>query len=156
MTSLSPRQMFLLDLACKPICEAFGEPPYLVGSAQAPRSDGEHPRDVDVRLILDDDTYSGLYGPLGQQGIAFLGLAIGQYLASLTDLPIDFQIQQRTAANEHHGMTVRHDHTDPVVGCRCEEKRGHQVRPRNPLGGRRLGEFAGDSPLTTLPEGGGA
>ena len=147
MSSLSPRQMFLLDLACKPISEAFGESPYLVGTAQAARSEGKTPRDVDVRLILDDKAHKRLTKAVGSEGVAFLGLAIGQYLASLTDLPIDFQIQQRTAANARHGRTVRHDHTEPVVGCRCEERYGHEARQRNPLGGRTLASFEGDAPI---------
>lgn len=142
--------MFLLDIACHPIREAFDATPYLVGTAQAPRG-GKPPRDVDVRLILDDKAHKRLMKAMGPEGIAFLGLAIGQYLASITGLPIDFQIQQRTAANEQHGKTVRHDHTDPVIGCRCEEKYGHEAKPRNPLGTRSLGNYAGDTEPVTRP-----
>lgn len=128
MSSLSPRQLFLLDLACKPICEAFDSPPYLVGTAQDPRSDGRQPRDVDVRLILDDKRWKRLDRAVAMGGLAFLGVAIGQYLADLTGLPIDFQIQQQTAANEHHA--------------------GKQ---RNPLGGRQLCDFQGDAPVGSPP-----
>ncbi len=40
-----------LNWACRPVTEAFGHPPYLVGSALT-RPDF---RDIDLRLILDDD-----------------------------------------------------------------------------------------------------
>lgn len=124
MSALNPRQMFLLDEACKPIAEAF-EPPYLVGTA-VKRQDY---RDVDVRLILADKGYRRLRKAIGKRGLAFLGLAIGEYLAARTALPIDFQIQQQTAANHHHpgGM-------------------------RNPLGLRHLGNYSGDAPLVREPE----
>lgn len=122
MSTLSPRQMFLLDLACAPLHEAFGATPYLVGTAMEPRGD-RAPRDVDVRLIMSDQRHKRLAKAIGTDGIAFLGLAIGQYLASITGLPIDFQIQQQTAANEHHDGR------------------------RNPLGSRSLASFPGDAPI---------
>lgn len=116
MSALSPRQFFLLDHACKPIREAFGAQPYLVGTA------GERGpfRDVDVRLMLPDEQYDELAAVLDAHGIAFLGLAIGQYLHSLTGLPIDFQLQRLTEANEQH------------------------AKPRNPIGCRTLHDYAGD------------
>jgi hypothetical protein len=114
MSALSPRMMFLLDEACAPIAKAL-DTPYLVGTACTAR---EY-RDVDVRVMLEDDEYDRL-ADIGQQLPTFLGLAIGEYLASRTGLPIDFQIQRRTQANElHHG-------------------------PRNPLGVRKLGNYSGD------------
>lgn len=115
-TGLSPRQMYLLDMACSAIHEAFvsGEGPlsglYLVGSAvKGDNSAGR--RDVDVRLMLDAPEYAAR---------VFLGIAIGDHLATVTELPIDFQIQQTQAANEKHGAY------------------------RNPLGCRSLGHFIGD------------
>jgi hypothetical protein len=112
--------MFLLDEACKPIAEAFGCEPYLVGSAS--KRDGGSPRDVDVRLILFDDKYRKLYKAVGPECIYFLSLAIGEYLSSRTGLPIDFQIQEMTAANAQHPGGYR-----------------------NPLGGRPLAAYAGDT-----------
>lgn len=122
MSAFSPRQMFLLDLACKPIEEAFGfGSTYLVGTAMEPR-DGRPPRDIDVRTILRDKQHDRLRKAIGQDGIAFLGLVVGQYLASLTGMPIDFQFQRQTEANElHTGM-------------------------RNPLGCRSMNSFVGDAP----------
>jgi hypothetical protein len=119
VSALSPRQMFLLDLACKPLWEAFPDGGvYLVGTA----GERQAYRDVDVRLILGDKSYDRLRKAIGAQGIAFLGIAIGQYLASLTDLPIDFQLQRQTEANAHHSGV------------------------RNALGLRNLGNFQGDAP----------
>jgi hypothetical protein len=112
--------MFILDLACKPLWEAFeGGGVYLVGTAAERRPY----RDVDVRLILADKRYDRLRKALGAEGIAFLGLSIGQYLASLTGLPIDFQVQRQAEANHHHAGGMR-----------------------NPLGLRSLGNFEGDAP----------
>lgn len=120
MSALSPRQMFLLDEACKPIRRAFANPPYLVGTAFTQRDY----RDVDVRLILDDEVYDLLAVAVEPGLIPFLSIAIGEYLASRTDLPIDFQIQRQTEANaEHSGL-------------------------RNPLGMRTLHNYRGDAQST--------
>lgn len=99
MSAFSPRQMFLLDHACKPLHEAFDcLGVFLVGTAASRQSY----RDVDVRMILADDKYDKMLEAVSVEGMAFLGLAIGQYLASMTGLPIDFQIQRKTEANEKH------------------------------------------------------
>lgn len=121
MSAFSPRQMFLLDEACKPIRQVWPDyGPVLVGTAQGPRGD-RAPRDVDVRLVMEDERYDELAGTVGPRGMAFLGLAIGEYLASRTGLPIDFQLQRCTEANERH------------------EGR------RNPLGLRSLSHYEGDA-----------
>lgn len=120
MSALSPRQMYLLDSACHPLMEVFGWSTYLVGTAMQPR-DGKPPRDIDVRTIVDDKQHDKLRKAIGVKGIAFLGIAIGQYLASLTGLPIDYQIQRQTEANALHDGT------------------------RNPLGHRNLDNYKGDA-----------
>lgn len=128
MSAFSPRQMFILDHACKPIWDAFGGGVYLVGTA-AESSAGERGefRDVDVRLILEAKRYEKLQ-KLGPDVIAFLGVAIGQYLHSMTGLPIDFQIQHRDVANAlHDGL-------------------------RNPLGLRKLSSFRGDAHPDLMPK----
>lgn len=118
MSAFSPRQMFLLDLACKPIWETYSGDLYLVGTAN---QRGEY-RDVDVRLILSDKRFDRLRKAIGLDGIALMGLTTGQYLASLTGMPIDFQVQRRTEANEKHpGKT------------------------RNPIGLRGMLHFRGDA-----------
>lgn len=122
MSALSPRQMFLLDQACGPLREAFPDyGPYLVGTA----SERGPYRDVDVRLIMEDERYDKLADAVGMPAIWFLGLSIGQYLASLTGLPIDFQLQRATEANAIHGSKLR-----------------------NPLGMRGLGNYQGDCPVS--------
>lgn len=122
---LSPRQMFLLDNACGPIRSAFIDPDdpmsglYLVGSTMTgEKSNGA--RDTDIRLMLSDRKYASLNAVIGMTGLRFLGIAIGQYLASTTGLPIDFQFQQTSAANDEHGPY------------------------RNPLGSRDIDNFVGD------------
>jgi hypothetical protein len=112
--------MYLLDSACQPLMEVFGWATYLVGTAMEPR-DGKPPRDIDVRTIVDDKQYDRLRKAIRPKGIAFLGIAIGQYLASLTGLPIDYQLQRMTEANAlHNGQ-------------------------RNPLGHRNLDNYKGDA-----------
>lgn len=82
---------------------AFGAPPYHVGSSLQ----GKHWRDVDVRLILPDDEYEAL--GLGQPNMPYrngkwvaLCLAFSALGKQMTGLPIDFQIQQQTRANEEY------------------------------------------------------
>ena len=122
MSALSPRQMFLLDQACQPLCDAFPDyGPYHVGTA----ADRGSYRDVDVRCIMQDEAYDKLAEAAGMPAIWFLGLSIGQYLASLTGLPIDFQIQRATEAAAIHGGKMR-----------------------NPLGVRGLINYQGDCPVS--------
>ncbi len=125
-TGLSPRQMHRLDLACAPLREVFveGKGPftdlYLVGSAvKGDNSAGR--RDVDVRLMLDAPEYAALVNTIGIEAVRFLGIAIGDHLAAMSGLPVDFQIQQTQEANEKHGGGYR-----------------------NPLGCRSMGNFIGD------------
>lgn len=90
----------LLDEFGSQVWSAFGEPPYLVGSALY----GKVWRDVDVRLILPDDEYEAweLGDPKhphqNARWISFV-LAYSALGKAMTGLPIDFQIQQQTWAN---------------------------------------------------------
>jgi len=54
---LSPPDFHRLNWACLPITEAFGTPPYLVGSSLT-RPDF---RDIDLRLILDDEAFDRMF-----------------------------------------------------------------------------------------------
>ena len=115
---LSTLELHELDEACAPFLSAFGEHPYLVGSAGL-RSDF---RDVDVRLILADDEYDALFAE--RKGLWALLSRLGStYLRVRTGLPVDFQVQRRTEANAKYGDLA--------------------VTPRNPLGSRSLLDFAG-------------
>lgn len=95
--------VLLLEEFGSQVWHAFGTPPYLVGSALA----GKQWRDVDVRLILDDDTYAALglgdprpsYALRNGKWVA-LCLAFSALGKQMTGLPIDFQIQQQTWANK--------------------------------------------------------
>ena len=109
---LSPPDFHRLDWACRPIYVAYGTPPYLVGSAET-RPDF---RDIDLRLILPDDEFAGMV-PNEEIGL-LLNIALSSLIARAADLPwpIDFQIQQRTAANDEFGDLAIH--------------------PRNPMGMR--------------------
>lgn len=69
--------------------------PYLVGSA-IERADW---RDVDVRLILADAEYDALAAVLDVDRLGFVFAAWGQ---QATGLPVDFQVQRQTEANERH------------------------------------------------------
>ncbi len=99
-------QMLLLEQFGHWIWDAFGTPPYLVGSAAR----GKIWRDVDVRLILDDDTYWALF-PHDEQVIhnkkwTLICTGISLVGKQMTGLPIDFQIQTQTHANGfYHGKT---------------------------------------------------
>lgn len=124
MSAFSPRQMFKLDEAYKPIVAAFEETPYLVGSSVertlGRRGETHEYRDVDVRLMLDNEKYTALRS-VGPHVIELLGITIGEYLAQATGMTIDFQIQHADIANEkYRGM-------------------------RNPLGLRHLSNYRGDA-----------
>lgn len=94
----------LLDQTCLILHHAFGGPPYLVGSCL------ERPdyRDVDVRLILDDEEYAALFpGSDRVPGDAHarfsvLSASISLWLQQACGLPVDFQFQQQTAANARY------------------------------------------------------
>lgn len=98
---------FKLELACQHLHRAFGGfGIYLVGSVL------ERPdwRDVDVRMILSDEEFAALF-PDAQGGGSWefdarwlvMTVAISAWLKEQTGLPIDFQFQPQTHANERHG-----------------------------------------------------
>ena len=97
-----------LNVVCATLVEAFGHNIYLVGSAIERRDY----RDVDVRCILDDEEYDNLFqnNTQNQQLSAFWCLvcaAISEWIKSRTGLPIDFQIQKRSEANEQYPKQQR-------------------------------------------------
>ena len=96
---------FKLEEAIRQVCDAFGVfCCYLVGSALT-RQDW---RDVDVRLILDDADFAREFpstrGGQWEHDPRWLlfTTAISDRLSAITGLPIDFQIQPQTRANEMH------------------------------------------------------
>lgn len=108
-TALSPPEMFLLDAWGHSLRAAFGATPYLVGSVER----GEDWRDVDVRMILDDDEYETLLGASHPERMTAFNIAISFWGQRATALPIDFQFQARARATARYGD-----------------------QPRNPLGAR--------------------
>lgn len=91
--------MLYLDQFGLLVYDAFGNYPYLVGSATV----SKQWHDVDVRLILDDDDYLRLIGNVqneaGNPRWRAFCMAFSELGKRLTGLPIDFQIQQQTQAN---------------------------------------------------------
>lgn len=88
--------------------EAFGHYAYLVGSAAI----SKQWRDVDVRLMLPDDEFDQLFPDHTNPGRcdgrwSLLCAAISELGKLRTGLPIDFQIQRTTEANNLYGGNVR-------------------------------------------------
>jgi len=99
--------IFALEQACRDINDAFGGYGcYLVGSAL------ERPgwRDVDVRFILQDEAFAALFPNASTEAALWehdprwllLTVSISQWLSKITGLPVDFQFQPQTFANERH------------------------------------------------------
>lgn len=104
-SGLTTLELHLLEQACRPVWEAFGTgragSTYLVGTAET----GGKYRDVDVRTILPDHEFDALFRVVERNGQALWSLmcaAIGQMLAAQTGLPIDYQIQRMSEANEKY------------------------------------------------------
>lgn len=90
-----------LNLFGRVIFDAFGSYPFLVGSATTTKQW----RDIDVRLILDDETFEQIVGKPTEPEMAnrrwsALAAAFSELGRKMTGLPVDFQIQQRTQANK--------------------------------------------------------
>lgn len=97
-------QSTLLEAFGQWIRDAFGQTAYHVGSSMH----GKTWRDVDVRLILDDDEFDALFPGcrFAHQTDAKWGLicaALSVLGQQQTGLPIDFQIQSMTEANSKFG-----------------------------------------------------
>ncbi len=91
---LTTLQLARLDDACRIVRRGLNSTPYLVGSAER----STNFRDVDVRVIMDDEVFDEIFGGLPQFW-EIVCLSITSYLTQVTDLPIDFQIQRQTEAN---------------------------------------------------------
>ena len=95
--------MLHLEAFGREINDAFGWYPMLVGSATVSKTW----RDVDVRLILPDEDFDRLFPPLKphQSADGMWGLlctALSELARLRTGLPVDFQIQSMTWANDHY------------------------------------------------------
>lgn len=110
--------LFNLNMACALINESFdGYDCYLVGSALQKRDY----RDVDVRLILRDEVWDRLFGselpgrPDMNPLWSLMCSSISVWLQTQTGLPVDFQIQRATQANEEFG-TDKPEHSRHHLG----------------------------------------
>lgn len=91
--------IFNLSMACTTINQAYGTC-YLVGSSLSTKNY----RDVDVRVLMDDDKFDQMFPGCGSRPDlharwSLTCTAISEWLTSRNGLPIDFQIQRRTEAN---------------------------------------------------------
>lgn len=93
---LTTTELYNLDVTCRLIRQAFGQPPYLVGSAGF--GEATSYRDVDVRLMLDEKEFAAACPT--RERWELLCVAISAWLHERTGLPIDFQIQRVDLANE--------------------------------------------------------
>lgn len=86
--------------------DAFGEHPYQVGSSLTTKDW----RDVDVRLILDDDVFAEMFGQPESYinaKVAAMELAFSALGSQMTGLPIDFQIQTMSHGSTQFGGQPR-------------------------------------------------
>lgn len=95
---------FALEQCCQQLQDSFpGYGCYVVGSALS-RPDW---RDVDVRYILSDEEFAKEFPDAGQHWEhdpkwLLLTVSIAQWMSKVTGLPIDFQFQPQTHANDRH------------------------------------------------------
>ena len=112
---LTTTELYYLDQACQVVSKAFrGGPPYLVGTAGVGGADSY--RDVDVRLMLDDDEFAAACPT--RERWELLCLAVGTYLSERSGLKIDFQVQRTAEANARYGDKPRNP-----LGMRGEARR---------------------------------
>ena len=93
-----PASLKLHEFGSK-LWDAFDEIPYQVGSSIVEKVW----RDVDVRVMLDDEVYTKMFGDPERahdnpRWITYC-LAFSALGVEMTGLPIDFQVQPRTWAN---------------------------------------------------------
>lgn len=101
-TFLLVSEVKLLQTWGREVCRMFnGVMPYHVGSSLK-RADY---RDVDVRLLLADDRYDMLADLVN---VDRLNLAVSLWGQKVTGLPIDFQVQPTTDANERYSSKNGH------------------------------------------------
>lgn len=91
-----------LNHACMAVTEGLADTPYLVGSAMQ----GGDYRDVDVRSILPDDMWDSMFRGRRWFWSLFCS-AVSLYLSEVSGLPVDYQAQRMSEANEKFGGKSR-------------------------------------------------
>lgn len=109
--SVGQPQGMLLNQFGMLLWDAFGEIAYHVGSSLTTEKTTGW-RDVDVRLMLDDDIWDKMAlgnpeNPHTNRKWRSLCIVFSEYGRHLTGLPIDFQLQQRTHANKTYPHSVK-------------------------------------------------
>ena len=95
-SGLTTRDLAALDKAVSALPWIADGWTYLVGTAQ---TGGEY-RDVDVRTIVPNDEFDRLFSDAALWStVCFLA---ADWLSRQTGLPVDYQIQRQTEANEKH------------------------------------------------------
>ena len=98
---LTTYDLHRLDLAVAPLrryCTSI----YLVGTVLT----SPDFRDVDVRMILDDEWFDAEFSNAALWQV--FCLAVTEWLRSVTGLPIDFQVQRQSEANAKHPGVRNH------------------------------------------------
>ena len=109
-----------MEHAVAVVNKAFNTTCYLVGSATGfykSKTKRQGFRDVDIRVILDDDRFEEIFDGAQGEGssitggrhamVSLLNVAISEYLQKRTDLPVDFQIQRRGDVSQKDWDKVR-------------------------------------------------
>jgi hypothetical protein len=92
-TYISVPDMYRLKVAGMHLSKVFNASPMLVGSALTKRDY----RDVDIRMILPDSEFEGMFP--NKAWLMLANAALTDWMAKSTGLPIDFQFQGMTEAN---------------------------------------------------------
>lgn len=92
---LTVSQTFDLSVACRPL-SGFGFGTFHVGSSLT-RADYH---DVDLRCIMPNSEFDVMFVDDNDPKLKFLNVAISEWIGARTGLPIDFQFQRMTDANE--------------------------------------------------------
>jgi hypothetical protein len=105
--------VFNLNAACRLVNDALGDKGYgcyLVGSSLRKRDY----RDVDVRYIMADEAFDLMFpgampGPFQIHPLwALFCTSVSTWLRQQTGLPVDFQVQRMTQANEDYSRKTGH------------------------------------------------
>jgi hypothetical protein len=99
---------FLLNQAIMPVNAAFDTICWLVGTAIEYRNW----RDIDVRAVLPDEQYQRLFLGIGTAARvhplwSLLCSSTSLWLAQATGLPVDFQVQTESRADERYAGRPR-------------------------------------------------
>jgi len=119
----SPKALFKLRLFGEVVEKLIGETPYIVGSAL----DKPDFRDVDVRIMLEDEAFERIFGGDGlwitNGALTLANMALSALAREISGLEIDCQIQRLTDANAEYGGHKRQPlglpHTEPYVGVKA-------------------------------------